>query len=83
MIKMEPFFHQFKHCLNVNHVMPFLSVEHPVTYTSWELGRYTTYDVCIDCTEDSCPLFVLPRSSVARRYSQFRWLKKRLSQACP
>lgn len=63
--------------------MPFLSVEHPVTYTSWELGRYTTYDICIDCTEDSCPLFVLPRSSVARRYSQFRWLKKRLSQACP
>lgn len=63
--------------------MPLISVEHPITYTTWDHGKFTTYDIRVDCSEDSCPLFVLQSSSVPRRYSQFRWLKKRLSKFCP
>ncbi|XP_059154725.1 sorting nexin-11-like isoform X2 [Physella acuta] len=52
-------------------LLPKIIVKDPVIHSTWEHGKYTSYQICIK-TEH--PAFHLHLSAVRRRYSELIWL---------
>lgn len=57
-----------------------ISVRNPITHNTWDKGRYTSYEIAVNTSNKS---FCLSSSTTRRRYSEFEWLRKTLSQHHP
>ncbi|KAI8778431.1 sorting nexin-10-like isoform X2 [Biomphalaria glabrata] len=54
-------------------LLPRIMVKDPVTHSTWEDGKFTSYLICIKTNH---PAFHLPMSAVRRRFSELVWLAK-------